>query len=62
MEPYFIQSFVDTELGNSACLIGFHKTNKGDIDRPASRREPAPACGINKWQMHKVEIVQDKLK
>jgi hypothetical protein len=62
MEPCFIQSFVYTGPGNSAYLIGFHKTKKGDIDGPASQREPAPACGINKWQMHKFEIVQDKLE
>ena len=38
--PYFIQSFVDTGLGNSAYLIGSHETKKGilidplrDVDR-----------------------------
>jgi len=62
MEPCFTQSFVDTGLGSSACLIGSHETKKGDSDRPTSQRGPAPTCGINQWQMHKFEIVQDKLE
>ena len=40
MEPYFIEPFVDTGLGNSAYLIGSHATKKGilidplrDVDR-----------------------------
>jgi len=40
MEPYFIKSFVDTGLGNSAYLIGSHENKKGilidplrDVDR-----------------------------
>lgn len=62
MEPCFIQSFVNTGLGNSAYPIGSHKTKKEDIDRHASRREPVPACGINKSQIHKFEFVQDKFE
>ncbi len=73
--PYFINTFVDTDLGNSSYLIGSHETKKGilidplrDLDRYL---HAASELGIqlthvlnthlHSWRMNHFKTIQDSL-